>query len=104
MRAFGMLRVSERRERGRGKHTTPRVNDTRLMPVRVDVIQSYSAIKKTETAPLASFLSVFLALGRVTPVFLFLGSVLYPPPSRFPAPSCSSRSWIQVVRLPEVRG
>jgi hypothetical protein len=32
------------------------------------------------------------------PVFLSLGSVLYPPP--IPAPSCSSRSWIHVVRLP----
>ena len=43
------------------------------------VVQSYSAIKKTETGPLASFLSVFLAAGRVTPVFLHLCSVTYPP-------------------------
>lgn len=43
-------------------------------------VQSYSAIKKTETGPLASFLSVFLAAGRVTPVFLRLCSVPYPPP------------------------
>ena len=42
-------------------------------------VQSYSAIKKTKTAPLASFLSVFLAVGRVTPVFLMLSSVFFTP-------------------------
>ena len=51
-------------------------------------LQSYSAIKKTETGPLASFLSGFLRRRQGHASFLNLRFRSLPPPS---APSCSSR-------------